>query len=243
LTTKFPIVEAFGPTIQGEGALAGQVSYFLRTGGCQFRCTWCDSMHAVDPEQIRKNATYMTADQLCRALLDLRGSQHRTRDMPWLTLTGGDPVVWDLAEIVSVLRSSGFRIAVETQGAMWREWLTECDLVTCSPKGPSSGMLDKLDIAVLQRYRARLGNRLVLKVVVFDRADLDFAERMRRLLPDTRLFLSSGTPQVAPEVSDVDAVLEGFRRLVADVLARPSLHDATLAPQMHVLVWGRAQGH
>ena len=43
-----PIV-IIGPTIQGEGALAGRPTIFVRTGGCDFRCTWRDSLHAVDP--------------------------------------------------------------------------------------------------------------------------------------------------------------------------------------------------
>ena len=42
------ISEIFGPTIQGEGALIGQPTVFVRTGGCDYRCAWCDSLHAVD---------------------------------------------------------------------------------------------------------------------------------------------------------------------------------------------------
>ena len=42
------VSEIFGPTIQGEGALIGLPTVFVRTGGCDFRCSWCDSLHAVD---------------------------------------------------------------------------------------------------------------------------------------------------------------------------------------------------
>ena len=42
------VVEIFGPTIQGEGALIGEPTVFVRTGGCDYRCSWCDSLHAVD---------------------------------------------------------------------------------------------------------------------------------------------------------------------------------------------------
>ena len=42
------ISEIFGPTIQGEGALIGQPTVFVRTGGCDYRCVWCDTPHAVD---------------------------------------------------------------------------------------------------------------------------------------------------------------------------------------------------
>ena len=48
-----PVVEIFGPTIQGEGAEAGIPTHFVRVGGCDFRCSWCDTMYAVDPEIVR----------------------------------------------------------------------------------------------------------------------------------------------------------------------------------------------
>ena len=45
-----PVVEIFGPTIQGEGAEAGVPTHFVRVGGCDYRCIWCDTMYAVDPD-------------------------------------------------------------------------------------------------------------------------------------------------------------------------------------------------
>lgn len=44
------VSEIFGPTIQGEGVLIGQPTVFVRTGGCDYRCSWCDTLHAVDSE-------------------------------------------------------------------------------------------------------------------------------------------------------------------------------------------------
>ena len=44
----------FGPTVQGEGPYAGRVCHFLRLGGCDYRCSWCDTPYAVDPVQVRK---------------------------------------------------------------------------------------------------------------------------------------------------------------------------------------------
>ncbi len=46
---KIRISEIFGPTVQGEGALIGMPTVFVRTGGCDFRCSWCDTLYAVDP--------------------------------------------------------------------------------------------------------------------------------------------------------------------------------------------------
>ena len=53
----YPVIEIFGPTIQGEGSEAGLATHFIRVGGCDYRCSWCDTMYAVDPAAVRANAT------------------------------------------------------------------------------------------------------------------------------------------------------------------------------------------
>ena len=50
MTACIRISEIFGPTIQGEGPLIGRPSIFVRTGGCDYRCNWCDTLYAVLPE-------------------------------------------------------------------------------------------------------------------------------------------------------------------------------------------------
>ena len=67
-----PVVEVFGPTIQGEGELAGIPTAFVRFGGCDYRCSWCDSLFAVLPEDVRK-APRMTPAEVAAALEALAG--------------------------------------------------------------------------------------------------------------------------------------------------------------------------
>src|SRR4051794_20292397 len=62
--STLPVVEIFGPTVQGEGPDAGVPAYFVRFGGCDWRCTWCDSMHAVEPAQVRQNAERLTVAEI-----------------------------------------------------------------------------------------------------------------------------------------------------------------------------------
>ena len=239
---KIPISELFGPVIQGEGNLAGQISFFLRTSFCGMKCTWCDSMHAVDPKQIKKNAKYLTSDEIVEQVLSRTAD---TKKQPWVTLTGGDPVIWDLTKVIHSLKLHGFRIAVETQGQLWQEWLEIADSVTCSPKPPSAGMDDKFDAAMLQKYVTRLGDRLNFKIVVFDEKDLAFAEKIHKWQPKVRMFLSSGTPKDERKEMFSDAksdVLIGYRKLTDMVLKKPELYDVTVLPQLHVLLWGRALG-
>jgi len=233
------VSEIFGPTIQGEGELAGHLSHFIRTFGCSYRCTWCDSMFAVDPRESPK-AHRLTPDQIVERVHWLKAPA------PWLTLTGGDPVDWDMTGVVVPLLND-YKIAVETQGARWQDWLEYCHLVTVSPKPPSSGMIDKLDPAVLQKYYARLRARMVLKIVIFDDDDLFFAERIHKFLPDIRMYLSAGTDisdgPTTTYLAPVPGALDRYRWLWERITARPKLANCIALPQLHVLVWGQERGH
>lgn len=245
MSRELPVVELFGPTLQGEGALAGQMSLFLRTGLCGHRCVWCDSMHAVDPKQVKEHAEWLTAEKIVSRLDKL--APHRENDPErniWVSLTGGDPLIYDLSEVMHGLRLRRFRVAVETQGAIWQDWLKQCDLVTVSPKGPSSGMLGKFDPAVLEKYTRWLGRHLVIKVVCFSDEDLDWAQGLHEQYPHVRFFLSSGTPMGVDEADWQleKLVLLGFKGLVTEVLKRPELQDVTVLPQLHTLLWGRDLG-
>src|SRR5690348_5628516 len=92
-----PVVETFGPVLQGEGRMIGTPTLFVRLGYCDFKCSWCDTLYAVLPEQVRENSAQMTAS----AIRD----RARTLDatVPWVTLSGGNPVMHDLSELVALL--------------------------------------------------------------------------------------------------------------------------------------------
>jgi 7-carboxy-7-deazaguanine synthase len=238
---KLPVIELFGPTIQGEGALAGKVSHFLRLGGCTYRCSWCDSMHAVDPEQVKKNATWKTQDEILEDIKKLPSS-------PWITLTGGDPCQHDLHHLVTRIPDD-IKVAVETQGVFFPPWLQYCHLVTVSPKPPSSGMTT--DMAILSAEIYRLQDwfqdgdaEVVLKVVVFNDDDYEFAKWIRDSLPYTTLYLSVGTAQKGsrPQDSNKLLTLERYRWLSEKALADPQMRDARILPQLHYLMWDNEKG-
>lgn len=236
-----PVIEVFGPTIAGEGALAGRQTHFVRLGLCDYRCSWCDSMHAVDPELVRANARQMTAGQIVDELisLDLPAAGHDTRLTPWVSISGGNPAIHaGVDPLVSVLHAHGYLVNVETQGSRWQSWLERCDMVTVSPKPPSSGMDRKENPEVLRRILAL--PRSNLKVVVFDEEDFQYARRtvIGYCDQDDRSWLSVGTK---PTDSAQD-VLDRYRWLVERTLADPELSSVGILPQIHVLLWGHAQG-
>src|SRR5262249_24745088 len=150
--------------------------------GCDYRCRWCDTLYAVLPEQVRANSTAMSAKEIVERLQDL--GPHT----PWVTLSGGNPALHQLGQLVDELHAAGYRVAVETQGSVYRGSLERSDLVTVSPKPPSSGM--EPDLAALDRFVGLPGANL--KVVVFDEADFAFARTVHRRFPSVPFYLQVG---------------------------------------------------
>src|SRR3954447_6224 len=107
-TRLIPVVEIFGPTIQGEGAEAGIPTHFVRVGGCDFRCSWCDTMYAVDPQIVRETAETLSSQEIVTRVEALDGRPE------WVTISGGNPALHKLDELVSGLHCAGFRVSVET---------------------------------------------------------------------------------------------------------------------------------
>lgn len=235
----FPVVEVFGPTIQGEGALAGTVSHFIRFGGCDFACAWCDSAHAVLPEYVRQ-ANKLTVSDIGRAILELPHAE-------WVTLSGGNPALHDLGKLVELLHANDFFVAVETQGSMWKPWLLQIDRLTISPKPPSSGMVNPflpkfLDYAVN-------GAPACIKIPIYDLADLDWAEQIHLENPEFDFYLSIVTEMggldgsfAAGRIDTAEDLLGRYRGIAESVLQRPSLSDARIIPQLHFLIWGNITG-
>lgn len=115
-----PIHETF-VSIQGEGALVGTPSRFIRVSGCNLRCAWCDSPQTSwAPEHTR-----IELDALVTACAP--GPTH-------VVLTGGEPLLFEaLAPLSRRLRARGHHVTIETAGTVWLDAL-ECDLLSVSPK-------------------------------------------------------------------------------------------------------------
>jgi 7-carboxy-7-deazaguanine synthase len=226
---RFPIIEIFGPVIQGEGAMIGQQTHFVRLGGCDYRCSWCDTMYAVLPEQVRENSVPMTPCDIVSRLGEL--NPHTL----WVTLSGGNPALHKLDPVIESINAAGFKIAVETQGSLYKEWLEQCALVTISPKPPSSGM--QQDISTLHRFVGL--PEANLKVVVFDEEDLAFAREVHSRYPDVPFYLQVGNDL---ENDTRDTLLEKLDWLSKKALNDPTLRGAIVLPQLHVLMYGNRRG-
>lgn len=222
---KIPIIELFGPTVQGEGLLIGRPTHFLRTGGCSFACQWCDSMHAVDAEQVKVNRKMMTCGQIYESL-------HHLPRAPWLTLTGGDPCMWPLTELIHYTRHNlNSAVNVETQGVLFPDWLHEVDHITFSPKGPSSKMDQSItefrDKLIQHRQTTPGGNGsesgqlITIKIVVFTEEDLSYAIGAFRALSGYRLYdhftFQVGSPLTPDIVGIAQSIMDEWHGKTTDL--------------------------
>jgi 7-carboxy-7-deazaguanine synthase len=234
----FPVVEIFGPTIQGEGPDAGRPAYFVRFGGCDYRCTWCDSMYAVDPRLVRAEARRLTCGDIAAELATLDSGPEMA------VLTGGNPALFELGDLVATLRARGMDVSVETQGSVWRDWLATVDRLVVSPKGPSSGMDTAGHRARFDAFMdaAAANPSLVLKVVVFDEPDLAWAEQVAAAYPGVPFYVSAGSDVGLPPAETLERLVGRFRWLCESVARSHALSRARVLPQLHVVAWGPARG-
>jgi 7-carboxy-7-deazaguanine synthase len=236
------VSEIFGPTIQGEGPLIGRPTVFVRTGGCDYRCSWCDTLYAVLPEH-RHEWIPMTADAIMARVDELAGEK------PVLvSLSGGNPALQPLGRLIELARRKGHSPALETQGSVPQPWFEELDWLILSPKPPSAGMALDHDALAACVAVAKGAPRCVLKIVIFDDEDYDFARTIAAGYPELPMYLQVGNhaPLAAgggplPDEANLEDLLQRLRWLVAKVTA-DRWFGATVLPQLHVLAWGNIRG-
>lgn len=239
MAETYKVSEIFGPTIQGEGPQVGLVTWFVRFGGCDYRCEWCDSKYSVDPYLVGKLPS-LTTDEILA---------HLPEGVIWVTLSGGNPVIWDLDPLVRRLHDQRKLVAVETQGTIFRPWLEMCDSIVVSPKPPSSGMKTSLRrLSDFLSHLTTVSGNIALKVVVFNDDDLEFARMIHSRYPFYPFYISTGTytgVQLFSSRSTADTtktILERTRWIIDKVRRDPLLHDIHVLPQVHVLLWGSRRG-
>lgn len=237
--SRLRIAEIFGPTIQGEGAVIGVPTVFVRAGGCDYRCSWCDSLHAVD-NAYRHEWIPMTHEAIWSEVEALSGGVPLT-----VSLSGGNPAVQDFAPLIAMGKARGYDFAMETQGSVARDWFGDLSMLILSPKPPSSG--EEVD---WERFTAcvRSGRRTatVLKIVVFDEADYLWAREVADRFPDLRLYLQPGNhtpppPDAEDAEIDMGGIMTRYEWLIERTLA-DRWFTPTILPQLHVLVWGNKRG-
>lgn len=233
---KIRVNEIFGPTIQGEGAVIGVPTVFVRTGGCDYRCTWCDTLHAVD-SAYRHDWKPMSAQDIFSEIEKLSSAK------PLLvTLSGGNPAIQPFGELIEIGKARGYRFALETQGSIAQEWFADLDILTLSPKPPSSGM--NTDWKALDACLSAAGGNpeITLKFVVADETDYNYAKETAKKYPQLPVTLQPCNTAPPPQIVTQDALIADMLRLIDRVNADKWFENVRILPQLHVMLWGNKRG-
>ena len=160
--TKFPVMEKFY-TIQGEGYYSGQPFYFIRLGGCDVGCHWCDVKESWDHNQHQ----FIEVDDLIKDVKEYTSN---------VVITGGEPLMWDLSEFTKRFKENNIKLHLETSGAY--EMSGNWDWVCLSPK---KKMLPKQEI---------YSKANELKVIIYNNDDFKFAiQESEKVSSKCKLFL------------------------------------------------------
>lgn len=154
-------------TLQGEGFHQGRAAYFIRLGGCDVGCVWCDVKESWDANAHPQ----MSIDELVQTV---ETNTHGNKGL--VVITGGEPLMHNLDNLTSALQAGGFETNIETSGS-----------------SPLSGTWNWICLSP-KKFKAPLPEVVVvaneLKVVVFNKSDFDWAEQYAAMVsPQCKLFL------------------------------------------------------
>jgi organic radical activating enzyme len=172
-TTTYSVMEHFY-TIQGEGYYTGSAAYFIRLGGCDVGCVWCDVKESWDASIHPQ----MTVETLVKLVTDAKAKL--------VVITGGEPAMYDLNDLVDALKAAGIQVNIETSGAY-----------------PIQGALDWICLSP-KKFKFPIKEALIkadeFKAVVFHPSDIAWAQSfVVDLKPSCRLYLQ-------PEWSKSDSI-------------------------------------
>ena len=176
---ELPLMEAF-LTVQGEGYFAGQLSYFLRIGGCDVGCHWCDVKESWDP-----NLHPLTkVDDIIKEI--------GINPVKIVVITGGEPLMWNLDYLCKKLKSMNIQIHLETSGAYPLSGFF--DWICLSPKKTQLPLDDIQKIAD------------ELKVIISNNNDLEWAlSQQQNINNECKLYLQpewSKKEMILPKIID-----------------------------------------
>ena len=201
------VCEAFR-SLQGEGKKIGVPTYFIRTVGCNLRCSWCDTQYAMS-----EPGEDLSVDEI----MDI------VKDESDVCLTGGEPMLQkDTLELLGRLSEAGKTVVLETNGSISVKDVPDSDniIISMDIKCPCSEMHEKMDFDNI----ALLKEKDQLKFVISDGLDLEYAiEILEKYSPKCEvIFTPVGGMDIEPLAEEV---IE--RRINARVL-----------PQLHKIIWG-----
>jgi 7-carboxy-7-deazaguanine synthase len=217
-------------SVQGEGMLVGMPSVFVRTSGCNLRCSFCDTPYTSwNPE-----GTNQSVEEIVEHI--------KAFNCKHVVITGGEPMIApDIEELCQRLKDAGFHITIETAATVYKP--IQADLISLSPKlsnstpSPESGWAerherDRINLEVIRQFIENYDYQF--KFVIDQPDDIKEVQQLLLQLPATtsdRIFLmpQAITPQALAEKG----------RWIADLCKE---HGYRFGPRLHIDLWGHTRG-
>jgi 7-carboxy-7-deazaguanine synthase len=218
-------------SIQGEGTLVGVPSVFVRTSGCNLRCTWCDTPYTSWQPEGDERSVSSIVDEVASY-----GGSH-------VVITGGEPMIApQIDELTEELAQRAQHITIETAGTV--DAHVRCDLMSISPKLANSTPRARengrwADQHERLRYQPEILRRLIqlypyqLKFVITEPADL---QQVHSIVHD--IGASKNRVVLMAEGTDAATLAERGRWL-ADIAKREGFR---MTPRLHIDLWGNKRG-
>ncbi len=158
---KIPVLEEFY-SIQGEGFNTGKASYFIRTGGCDLACSWCDSKESWDHTAHQ----YIDINEIIKRI--------NKTSVNTVIVTGGEPLIYNFDEFCNKAKAAGLNTMIETCGA--HNFSGKWDWICLSPKKHKPP----------KNVYFNFANEL--KVIIFDKEDFNWAEKCAKKVSESCLL-------------------------------------------------------
>lgn len=230
------IAEVFGPTIQGEGPSLGRRASFVRLGGCNLTCSWCDTPYTWDWEGVNGQAFDPVVELREVPVLDV---WRRVADIgaALTVITGGEPMLQQpgLAALARELQETGINVEVETNGTILprAETLEVVDRFNVSPKLANAGMPMGKRLKGNALEALRDSGKAVFKFVA---GSLDDLAEINTLV--IGLGLDRRTVWVMPLGAVPGSVNASLQEIAGDTIER----GFNLTTRLHVQLWGGIRG-
>jgi 7-carboxy-7-deazaguanine synthase len=177
LKTTYPLMEHFY-TLQGEGFHSGKAAYFLRLGGCDVGCVWCDVKESWDASKHPQ----VSVEEMIKWIVASKA--------PMVVITGGEPAMYDLTDLTKALQDIQVYVAIETSGAY--PLTGELDWICLSPKKFKPALTEVFPLAD------------ELKVIVYNKHDFVWAKELeKQVSSECKLYLQpewDKSDKVLPEI-------------------------------------------
>lgn len=231
---RLPVVEQFGPTIQGEGPYAGRNADFIRLGGCNLSCSWCDTPYSWDGRRfdLRSQITPTPVQRLIEGVGIRSGI---------VVITGGEPLLYArtdaFASLVRGIRKHGREVHIETNGTILppENVASDVSVFVVSPKLPNAGLpTDTGASAIAMGWEgiSRIAE-VHFKIVCENDVDVDTAVELAE-----RAGIARSHVWVMPQAAD-KATLERRWPAIAQAAAQVGVNASS---RLHLLAWGAERG-